>query len=225
MTAGSTTEVALARYAAGECSLAQLAGILGYTRREVRAALARHGIPVRHPGRPTGSSRLAEILTEDYLRREVLGRCRGVAELAAEIGCTPKTVRRYLAASGIADPAPPGSGPAGSPEGELASRHAAHVSVVSVHPAGFRPGGGVASLDAKASGTGLSREALWEAYVVRASSTTAIAAVAGCAPSTVGRDLRRNGIALRRRGGAPPPAVRLDSRRAGIRRAVQSADS
>jgi hypothetical protein len=41
----------------------------------------------------------------------------------------------------------------------------------------------------------------------------------------VGRDLRRNGITLRRRGGAPPPAVRLGRRRAGIRRAVQAADS
>ena len=97
---------ALARYAAGECSLLELGRILGITRREVRAELERTGITVRQPGRPSGSSRLAGILTEDYLRREVLGRCRGVGEVAAEVGCTPKTVRRYLRTSGILNRAP-----------------------------------------------------------------------------------------------------------------------
>ena len=190
--------------------------MLGITRREVRAELERTGISVRQPGRPSGSSRLAGILTEDYLRREVLGRCRGVAEVAAEVGCTPKTVRRYLRTSGILNRAPVADGAVPLRDEEVSARP-------TPRPDGFRPAG-VASGE-KASGTGLSREALWEAYIVRASSTTAIAAAAGCAPSTVGRDLRRNGITLRRRGGAPPPAVRLGRRRAGIRRAVQAADS
>jgi hypothetical protein len=211
-----TTEAALARYAAGECSLLELGRILGITRREVRAELERTGITVRQPGRPSGSSRLAGILTEDYLRREVLGRCRGVGEVAAEVGCTPKTVRRYLRTSGILNRAPVADGAVPLRGEEVPARPIPR-------PDGFRPTG-VASGE-KASGTGLSREALWDAYIVRASSTTAIAAAAGCAPSTVGRDLRRNGIALRRRGGAPPPAVRLGRRRAGIRRAVQAADS
>jgi hypothetical protein len=215
-----TTEAALARYAAGEYSLVEVGRVLGITRREVRAALERTGISVRRPGRPSGSSRLAGILTEDYLRREVLGRCRGVAEVAAEVGCTPKTVRRYLRTSGIVNRAPVADGAVTSPDEEFS----AHPTPVPSSPTdGFRPAA-VASGE-KASGTGLSREALWEAYIVRASSTTAIAAAAGCAPSTVGRDLRRNGITLRRRGGAPPPAVRLGRRRAGIRRAVQAADS
>jgi hypothetical protein len=229
-----TTEAALARYAAGECSLVELGRVLGATRREARAALERTGISVRHPGRPSGSSRLAGILTEDYLRREVLGRRRGVADVAAEVGCTPKTVRRYLRASGIVDRAPAAGIVARAPAARIVDR-APTAGIVdralggaAPNPVprrdGFRPAG--ASGDgAKASGTGLSREALWDAYIVRASSTTAIAAAAGCAPSTVGRDLRRNGITLRRRGGAPAPAVRLGRRRAGIRRAVQAADS
>jgi hypothetical protein len=211
-----TTEAALARYAAGDYSLLELGRILGITRREVRAELERTGISVRQPGRPSGSSRLAGILTEDYLRREVLGRCRGVAEVAAEVGCTPKTVRRYLRTSGILNRAPVADGAVPLRGEEVSARP-------TPRPDGFRPAGGASG--ERASGTGLSREALWDAYIVRASSTTAIAAAAGCAPSTVGRDLRRNGITVRRRGGAPTPAVRLGRRRAGIRRAVQAADS
>jgi hypothetical protein len=156
-----------------------------------------------------------------------------VAEVAAEVGCTPKTVRRYLRTSGIVNRAAVANGGAASREEEFSARP---TQVPGPRPDGSRPDGsrpdgadgfrpaGVAPAE-KAAGTGLTREALWEAYIVRASSTTAIAAAAGCAPSTVGRDLRRNGITLRRRGGAPPPAVRLGRRRAGIRRAVQAADS
>ena len=189
-------EGACARYASGQCSLGELARVLGVSRRVARDTLFRLGIAVRRPGRPAGSSALARVLTDGYLRREYLERGRSVAHLADELGCTRKTVRRYLADHGI-EPRPT--------TGRADSR--------------VRPP------EPTAAGTGLSVEALWDMYAVRGRSTIAIAEETGCAASTVARDLRRKGIPLRRRGGSPAPAVRRRARQAGIRLAVVAADS
>ena len=89
------------RYASGQYSLGELARLLGVSRQAARDMLSRLGIAVRRPGRPTGSSALARVLTEGYLRREYLERGRSVAHVADELGCTRKTVRRYLADHGI----------------------------------------------------------------------------------------------------------------------------
>jgi hypothetical protein len=184
---------ACARYATGECSLGELARSLRVSRRRARDALARLGIAVRRPGRPAGNSALARVLTEGYLRREHLDRGRSIADLAEELGCTRKTVRRYLVDRGLA------TRPAASP----GTRRPPALTV---------------------TGTGLSAEALWDLYAVRGRSTTAIAEAAGCAASTVARDLRRRGIPLRRRGGSPP-AMRRRAQLARIRLAVMAADS
>ena len=218
MTGGARTEADLSRYASGTCSLAELARALGVTRSQARDVLAERGIGVRPPGRPTGSSVLAQILTADFLRGEVAGRRRSVAEVAAEVGCTPKTVRRYLRLHGVTTP----SAGARRPASPRVRRHEPPAAARAARRGARRPSPSEPPLPA--SGTGLTRDALWDAYVVRAASTTEIAAAAGCAPSTVARDLRRNGIPIRRRGGAPPPDVRRVARRAGIRRAVLSAD-
>jgi hypothetical protein len=186
-------EGACGRYAAGECSLGELARALGVSRRVAHETLGRLGIAVRRPGRPTGSSALARVLTEGYLRREYVERGRTVAHLADELGCTCKTVRRHLADHGIERRA-------------LARREAGRV----------RP---------TEAGTGLSAEVLWELYAVHGRSTTAIAEEAGCAASTVARDLRRKGIPLRRRGGSPAPVIRRRARQARIRLGILAADS
>jgi len=116
------------RYASGQCSLGELARLLGVSRQAARDMLSRLGIAVRRPGRPTGSSALARVLTEGYLRREYLERGRSVAHVADELGCTRKTVRRYLADHGIERrpmtrrDAGPGRSPAGSPGGDKAGR-------------------------------------------------------------------------------------------------------
>jgi transposase-like protein len=189
-------EGACDRYASGQCSLGELARLLGVSRQAARDMLSRLGIAVRRPGRPTGSSALARVLTEGYLRREYLEHGRSVAHVADELGCTRKTVRRYLADHGIER-----------------------------RPVTRRGAGPVGPLEPVEAGTGLSAEALWEMYAVRGRSTTAIAEETGCAASTVARDLRRKGITLRRRGGSPAPAVRRRARQAGIRLAVVAADS
>jgi hypothetical protein len=188
-------EGACGRYAAGECSLGELARSLGVSRRVARDTLGRLGIAVRRPGRPAGSSALARVLTEGYLRREYVERGRTVAHLADELGCTRKTVRRYLADHGI----------------ERRAR--------------ARRGAGRFPPAESAAGTGLSAEVLWELYAVHGRSTTAIAEEAGCAASTVARDLRRNGIPVRRRGGSPAPALRRRARQARVRLGVLAADS
>ena len=211
-TAAVADHGAVARYACGDCSLIDLARALGVSREAARAELDRLGIAVRNPGRPTGSSALARVLTEDYLRREYLGGRRSIAQLAVELSCSRKTVRRYLAEHGIPPQVAPGATTAGAPGGGPGPFRSVLVEREIRRPAG-------------PSGTGLSRAALWDAYVVRGGSTTAIAAANGCAASTVARDLRRNGIPLRRRGGAPAPAVRRHARRAGIRRGVMAADT
>ena len=187
-------EGACARYAMGECSLGELARSLRVSRRTARDALAGLGIAVRRPGRPAGNSALARVLTEGYLRREHLDRGRSIADLADELGCTRKTVRRYIVDHGLA------TRPA-------ASHGTRRVPALTV------------------TGTGLSAEALRDLYAVRGRSTTAIAQAAGCAASTVARDLRKKGIPLRRRGGSPPPAMRRRAQLATIRLAVMAADS
>jgi biotin operon repressor len=187
---------ACARYASGQCSLDELARSLGVSREAARDGLGRLGIAVRRPGRPAGSSALARVLTEGYLRREYLDRGRSVAHLADELGCTRKTVRRYLADHGIER-----------------------------RPVPRRASSRVGPAEPLAAGTGLSAAALWDLYAVRGRSTTAIAEEAGCAASTVARDLRRNGIPLRRRGGSPAPAMRRRARQARIRLGVLAADS
>lgn len=194
-------DAAVARYGAGLTSLAELARTLGVTRAEARALLARRGVRIRHPGRPSGRSALAHVLTEPFLRAEVVERGRRVADVAASVGCSPKTVRAYLAKWAITAARTPSGAPPSAP---------GRVGRAS-------PG--------RRSGTGLAREALWEAYVVQGVSTTSIAAIAGCAPSTVVRDLRRLGIPVRSRGGAQPPQVRHRDRQAGIRRALVRADT
>ena len=220
MAGRAPTDADLTTYASGACSLAELARALGVTRAEARATLATEGIEVRPPGRPAGRSALTDVLTRDFLRREVVARRRTVTEIAVQVGCTTKTVRRYLRLYGVdapkarrRRPAPQHARPVetGAQTTDGSGRRGAGRPAGSEHPS--RPGG-----------TGLTRAALWDAYVVRAASTTQIAEAAGCAPSTVARDLRRNGIPIRRRGGAPPPDVRRGARRAGIRRAVLSAD-
>jgi len=195
--AAAVDDGALARYASGGCSLGELARALGVSRRQARAELGRWGIAVRSPGRPAGSSALARVLTEGYLRLEHVDRGRSVGDLAADLGCTPKTVRRYLEEYGIDRPGDP------------------VVAASLTDPPRPRD----------LTGTGLTAADLWELYVVRGRSTTAIATTAGCAPSTVARDLRRHGIPLRRRGGSPPPAVRRQARQATIRLGVVAADT
>ena len=197
----AAADAAVARYGAGSTSLAALARTLGVTRAEARALLAGRGVAVRLPGRPYGRSALAQVLTESFLRAEVVERGRRVGEVAAGVGCSAKTVRTYLAKWGITAPRIPAGARPDTPG---------------------RAAGGSAS---RRSGTGLSREALWDAYVVQRVSTTAIAAAAGCAPSTVVRDLRRHDIPVRSRGGGPPAPVRRRDRRAGIRRALVRADT
>jgi hypothetical protein len=195
--AAAVDDGALARYASGECSLGELAHVLGLSRRRARAELGRCGIAVRSPGRPAGSSALARVLTERFLRLEHVEHGRSVGDLAADLGCTPKTVRRYLDEHGIDRPVDP------------------VVPALLADPRRQRD----------LTGTGLTAADLWDLYVVRGCSTTAIAISAGCAASTVARDLRRHGIPLRRPGGSPPSAVRRRARQATIRLGVIAADT
>ena len=221
------------RYAAGTCSLVEVARVMGVAREAARAELTRRGVAVRGRGRPGGSSPLARVLTAEYLHEHYVVAGRSVGELAVEWGCTHKTVRRYLVGHGI-EVREERSEPSPQPsiaelrrcyvdEGMSVSRAAEELgcspavvrSLLERHGVRRRPAPG---------GSGLGREALWEAYVMEGRSTTAIAEMAGCGASTVARDLRRHGIPVRRRGGAPPAAERWRARRAGIRRGVVAAD-
>ena len=194
-------DAAVARYGAGLTSLAELARTLGVTRAEARALLARRGVRIRHPGRPSGRSALAQCADRTVPARRSGRTGTTRRRRGGERGVQSETVRAYLAKWAITAARTPSGAPPSAP---------GRVGRAS-------PG--------RRSGTGLAREALWEAYVVQGVSTTSIAAIAGCAPSTVVRDLRRLGIPVRSRGGAQPPQVRHRDRQAGIRRALVRADT
>jgi DNA-binding CsgD family transcriptional regulator len=222
-------------YAEGRCSLAQAARRLGVNRVVTKRLLEQAGVAIRRQGRPRHSSRLATILTEDFLRHEYEQSGRTTAELADTLGCSHKTILRYLRTFGIelrprsARPLPAISRDDlarwftedGLSAGEIAQQLGCATKTVREALARWqirrpRPPGGPVVLSP-----------LWlrDAYVVRGLSTTDIAAVAGCAPSTVARRLREAGIVLRGRGGGRPPAVRRQLRTAGIRRELIGADS
>jgi len=212
---GGEVDAAVARYRAGATSLAELARTLGVTRDDARVLLARRGVAIRQPGRPSGRSALADVLTEPFLRSEVGELGRRVTDVAESVGCSPKTVRAYLAKWAILPARTAPEPAAGVPVvSDRAARAAAAAAARAARPVGGHR-----------SGTGLSRQALWDAYVVAGMSTTALAAMTGCAPSTVVRDLRHHDIPVRSRGGAPPAAIRRRDRRAGIRRALVRADT
>jgi biotin operon repressor len=88
-------------YRAGRCSLSAIAADLGCSRTAVRREFSRQGVMVRRPGRPRGRSHLRDVLTDAFLRAEYVDARRSSVELAAELGCSHKTVLRYLAAYGI----------------------------------------------------------------------------------------------------------------------------
>jgi len=222
-------------YADGRCSLADAARRLGVNRGVAKRILEECGVTVRRQGRPRHSSRLARVLTEDFLRREYEQGGRTTSELADALGCSHKTILRYLRANGI-EMRPRSARPLpaitrddlarwftedGLSAGEIAQQLGCGTKTVREALARWqirrpRPSGGPVVLSP-----------LWlrDAYVVRGLSTTDIAAAAGCAPSTVARRLREAGIVLRGRGGGRPPAVRRQLRAAGIRRELIGADS
>jgi DNA-binding CsgD family transcriptional regulator len=174
------------------------------------------GRPDRRPRR----SHLDAVLTEQYLRRQYVEERRSAAWVAEEVGCSHKTVLRYLARHGLPVRGRGQRGPKyaelGSP-GFLRSRYigeratmsaiAAEVGCsrasvsVALAAAGIRPFGANGSRR-------LSAAFLRVAYVGEGRSTVDLAAELGCGPSTIARALRRHGIAVRPRGGYRRPAVR-----------------
>jgi len=179
-------------------------------------------------GRPAGTAPLASVLTEEFLRREYLGRGRSTVELAATLGCSPKSVLRYLAAHRIPvrtrwERSRP-----------VLDREWLHDRYVEdgmtlrqiATTAGCSPRAVRGLLDEwsieRAPGPGLSDASVRKAYLAWGCSTTQIAARYGCSPSTVARHLRRLGVPLRPRGGrgrarvtddggqARPPACRYE---------------
>ena len=222
-------------YTEGGCSLADAARRLGVNRVVAKRLLEECGVTVRRQGRPRHSSRLARVLTEEFLRLEYEQRGRTTAELADALGCSHKTILRYLRTFNI-DMRPRSARPLpaisredlarwftedGLSPGEIAQQLGCGTKTVRDALARWQirrpgPAGGPVVLSP-----------LWlrDAYVVRGLSTTDIAAAAGCAPSTVARRLREAGIVLRGRGGGRPPEVRRQLRTAGIRRELIGADS
>src|SRR5579885_2120857 len=97
---GPLSEGAARAYAAGRWSIAALAAAEGVSRRSARASLAA-SVGVRSPGRPAGTTRVADTLTEDVLRREYGDRRRSAAAIAAEAGCSHKAVLTRLRRFGI----------------------------------------------------------------------------------------------------------------------------
>jgi DNA-binding CsgD family transcriptional regulator len=211
----SVAEV-VASYREGRVSLSGVASELGLGRTAARRVLVSWGVPVRRRGRPRGRSHLDSLLTQDYLEREYVDAGRSSVELAAEVGCTAKTVLRYLARFGIAvrdrSHRRPRFAELSSAAflrtryleaGESPSAIAAELGcsrsavVAALRAAGIRR-------QVPSRATELTKEFLVNAYVRQGRSTTEIAAELGCGPTTVARHLRRCGIALRPRGWAGP---------------------
>ena len=211
----SVAEV-VASYDEGRVSLSGVAAELGLGRTAARRVLVSWGVPVRRRGRPRGRSHLDSLLTEAYLRREYIEVGRSSVELAAEVGCTAKTVLRYLARFGI-------------PVRDRSHRRPRFPELSSVEflrarylDAGQSPAAIAAALGCSRSAVvaalraagvrrhvpsraaELTEEFLVDAYVRRGRSTTEIAAELGCGASTVARHLRRCGIPVRPRGWAGP---------------------
>jgi transposase len=171
-----------------------------------------------------GASVFAAALTEAYLRREYLEGGRSVRELATEVGCTDKTVTRYLRCHGI----PRREGPPLGLDREQLSRWFVDEGRGIAEIAG-RAGCSaravrtlLARWDVRRTVAPMSTAALRDAYVGQGRSTTDIAAQLGCAPATVARRLRSAGIPLRRPGGAHLPRARWPE--AGIRPGLLPAD-
>lgn len=159
------------------------------------------------------------LLTKDFLEREYAEAGRSSVELAAEVGCTAKTVLRYLARFGI-PVRDRGHRRRRFPEltspeflraryvdaGESPSAIAAELGcsrsavVAALRTAGIRR-------QAPSRATELTEAFLIDAYVRQGRSTTEIAAQLGCGPTTVARHLRRCGIPVRPRGWAGPRAT------------------
>jgi AraC-like DNA-binding protein len=180
--------------------------------RSTRPERAQVGDPGRGPGRPAESSPLATVLTEEFLRREYVQLAKSATAVAAEVGCSPKTVLRHLGSHGI--PVRRGSAAAGLAGPDQLRRWYVQERLA-IPEIAARAGGSpraVRSLLARwaihrpraVAAPSLSAGELWRAYVVEGGSTTQIAAAAGCGASTVARRLRAAGIALRPRGGARP---------------------
>ncbi|HEY2430452.1 MAG TPA: hypothetical protein VGI06_16040 [Acidimicrobiales bacterium] len=207
-------------YAAGRCSLGDVARRWAVPRREARGALLALGVTVRPPGRPVGASAFAAVLTADFLRHAYVVDGRSTSDLASEVGCTAKTVARYLAFHGIARQEP-------SPDVSAAVLRRWYVdegrSVADIAGRVGCSGRAVRALlaewDIRRLRSAPSRAELWDAYVDGGRSTTDIAAEQGCAPATIARRLRAAGIPLRRRGGDHA------GRAAGIRPRAAVADT
>jgi DNA-binding CsgD family transcriptional regulator len=165
-------------------------------------------------GRRSRRSYLDGVLTEQYLRREYVEGRRTAAQLADELGCTHKTVLRYLARYGLPVR---GRGQRHGKYAELRSasylraRYVAEGASVSAIAAEL--GCSRSSVRAALAAAGIRRltadparrltaEFLLAAYVRDRRSTVDVAAEVGCGPATVTRALRRHGIPVRSRGGA-----------------------
>jgi predicted transcriptional regulator len=205
---------AVASYRDGRVSLSGVAAELGLGRTAARRVLTTWGVTVRQRGRPRGRSHLDSLLTKDFLEREYVEAGRSSVELAADVGCTAKTVLRYLARFDIpicdrshrrlrfpqlGSPAflqsryvEAGLTPTAIAEEIGCSRSAV---VAALRAAGIRR-------EAPTRATGLTAAYLVDAYVRQGRSTTDIAAEVGCGPTTVARHLRRCGIPVRPRGWA-----------------------
>ena len=211
-----TVAEVVASYKDGRVSLSGAATQLGLGRTAARRVLVSWGVPVRRRGRPSGRSHLDRLLTKDYLEREYVESGRSSVELAAEVGCTAKTVLRYLARFDIPvrdrSHRRPRFPELGSAEflraryleaGQTPSAIAAELGcsrsavVVALRTAGIRR-------QVPSRAAELTKDYLVNAYVRQGRSTTEIAAELGCGPTTVARHLRRCGIPVRPRGWAGP---------------------
>jgi lambda repressor-like predicted transcriptional regulator len=101
----------VARYVGDGSSQTHIAHVAGCSRRAVRNALVRHGIPLR----PDGSGALAypRLADADWLRAHYQDAGWSLARIAQEVGCSRQTVRSALMRHAI--PRRPAGSPPGSP--------------------------------------------------------------------------------------------------------------
>jgi hypothetical protein len=188
-------------------------------------------------GRRTRRSYLDGVLTEQYLRREYVEGHRSSAQLAAEVGCTHKTVLRHLARHGLPVR---GKGQRGAKFFELRSarflrtRYVEERATMSAIAAEVGCSRSCVSAALAAAGIGkvtadaarrLTAEYLRAGYAIDGRSTVDLAAELGCGPSTVARALRRHGIPVRSRGGSGGPGGPGGPGRPGVMRGARPADS
>jgi transposase-like protein len=86
-------------YVAGRRSLADIARQVGCSPTTVRKHVMKAGLPL------TGKREFVGVLTEKFLRHEVLAEKRSVAAIAERVGCAPSTVDFYLRELGFDLPA------------------------------------------------------------------------------------------------------------------------